>query len=244
MNANHRQYPYGSLTLPDAYVISTRANALLTAIQELEETDEGDVIPSKGLKLGDALLEMVRILNSKGLFSTTRYLSELLIYAAAVVQECEVCALTHMEGAVRARVPDAYVESVMAIALYIHSQKHDHTHLLFEGYKLHWQRYEEWPRLSSDREENRMFYNMVALLMGLVVRKQRIVRFHAHELLTRTSVEPSQVLEIVGIAQAMGGFPARWESVHLYDVARDLYQEGQLSDAWKRVLEAIPEQLN
>ncbi len=243
MNENRKQYPYGSLTLPDAHVIATRANALLLALQEYEETDESEASPSKGLKLGDILLEVARTLTSNGVFSNKRFLSELLIYAAAVVQGCEVCALTHMEGAVRARAPDVYVESVMAIALYIRSQKNDHTRLLFAGYKIHWQRYEEWPRLSNDRDENRMFYNMVALLMGLVVRKRRIVRFHTYELLTRTPVKPSQVLEVVGIAQAMGGFPARWEAVHVYDVARELRIEGKLPDVWVAVLDAMPEQM-
>jgi AhpD family alkylhydroperoxidase len=211
----------------------------------MEESDNKPYkkLLSKGVDLGDRLLESARLLTSRGIFSNSTYLSELLIYASAVVQGCEVCALTHIDGAVRARVPQEYVATVNTIALYIHSQADDETRLLFETYQAQWQRYEEWPHISSDRVANRKFYNLVALLMGLVVRKRRLVHFHAYELLTKTDVTPAEVLEIAGVAQVMGGFPARWEMKHFFDTLLKLRRENKLPDIWESVFETIPDVL-
>ena len=51
---------------------------------------------------------------------------------------------------------------------------------------------------------------------------------------------PEEVLEVIGIAQVMGGFPARWEAVHIHDVARELQAEGRLPAAFAAVLDKIP----
>jgi len=76
--------------------------------------------------------------------------------------------------------------------------------------------------------------------MSLVVRKRRLVRLHTHELLTRSNVTPEEILEIIGIAQVMGGFPSRWEAVHIRDVAVELQAAGQLPSAFGEVLGRIP----
>ena len=76
--------------------------------------------------------------------------------------------------------------------------------------------------------------------MSLVVRKRRLVRLHTHELLTRSDVTPEEILEIIGIAQVMGGFPARWEAVHIHNVAIELRNLGLLPEAFVAVLDGIP----
>jgi len=58
-------------------------------------------------------------------FSDERYLSEILIYSAAIVDNCEVCALTYIDGAIRAKAPEAVVDTVQAIALYVLAQAED-----------------------------------------------------------------------------------------------------------------------
>jgi alkylhydroperoxidase/carboxymuconolactone decarboxylase family protein YurZ len=151
-----------------------------------------------------------------------------------------VCALTHIDGAIRAHAPDEVIDTVQAIALYIRAQADDDTYLLFDSYTKHWQRFEEWPHLSNDRLENLKFYNLIALLMSMVVRKRRLVRLHTRELLTKSQVTPEEILEIIGIAQVMGGFPARWEAVHVYDVARELRASDELPEVFAQVLESIP----
>ncbi len=240
-----REYPYGKLVLDDAHYIAKAANQFINALQEFSEGDlseqKDNRLAQKGVKLGDTLLDAARILSSCGIFSKQRYLCEILIYSSAVVIGCEVCALTHINGAVRAKVPKEITESVNAIALNIRSQAEDDTYLLFDSYVTQWQRFEEWPLLSDDKRANLKFYNLVALLMSMVVRKRRLLRLHAHELFTKTDVTPEEILEIAGIAQAMGGFPSRWEVVHVYDVAREIHAEGKLSEAWVNLLGLIPE---
>lgn len=80
--------------------------------------------------------------------------------------------------------------------------------------------------------------------MSLVVRKRRLVRLHTHELLTRSDVTPEEILEIIGIAQVMGGFPARWEAVHIHNVAIELRKLGLLPEAFVAVLDGIPTPLS
>ncbi len=237
--------PYGKLDLTHAHGIAGGANSLLMALQEqAEETiqngDEAANRIKKGVDLGDGLLDMARLLTSRGVFSKERYLSEILIYSAAIVDSCEVCALTHIDGAIRAKVPEALIDTVQSIALYVLAQAEDETYLLFNAYTKQWQRFEEWPRLNQDRVSNLKFYNLIALLMSLVVRKRRLVRLHTQELLTKSDVTPEEILEILGIAQVMGGFPARWEAVHIYDVARELQEEGRLPASFIAVLDKIP----
>lgn len=240
-----KEYPYGKLNLKDAHTIASGANTLLMALQEYAETgienstEEAAKILRKGVDLGDALLDMARLLVSRGTFSKERYLSEILIYSAAIADGCEVCALTHIDGAIRAKAPDAVVDTVQAIALYVRAQADDDTHLLFDAYTKYWQRFAEWPNLSPNRTTNLKFYNLIALLMGLVVRKRRLVRLHTHELLTKSDVTPEEILEIIGIAQVMGGFPARWEAVHIYDMALELREQNQLPAAFMAVLDNI-----
>ena len=236
---------YGKLLLNDAHLIAGGANSLLMAMQEYAEdamqTDaESAKLIKKGVDLGDGLLDMARLLVSRGVFSKERYLSEILIYSAAIVDSCEVCALTHIEGAIRAKVPDNIIDTVQAIALYVLAQAEDETYLLFEAYTKHWQRFEEWPRLTGNQFSTLKFYNLIALLMSLVVRKRRLVRLHTHELLTKSDASPEEILEIVGIAQVMGGFPARWEAVHIRDVAYELRETGQLPPSFVAVLDRIP----
>lgn len=240
-----RNYPYGKLDLSDAHHIAGGANALLMAMQEYAEARMADdaeyaKLARKGVDLGDSLLDMARLLTSRGVFSKERHLSEILIYSAAIADGCEVCALTHIDGAIRAKAPDAVIDTVQAIALYIRAQADDDTYLLFDAYTKHWQRFEEWPHLSSDRIDNLKFYNLIALLMSLVVRKRRLVRLHTHELLTKSHVTPEEILEVIGIAQVMGGFPARWEAVHIYDVALELRAAGNLPATFAAVLDSIP----
>lgn len=240
-----QDYPYGRLDLGDAHVIAGGANSLLMALQEhaeaaLDETEEAARLARKGVELGDALLDMARLLVSRGVFSQERHLSEILIYSAAIADGCEVCALTHIDGAIRAKAPEAVIDTVQAIALYIRAQADDDTYLLFDAYAKHWQRFEEWPHLPNGRVSNLKFYNLIALLMSLVVRKRRLVRLHTHELLTKSDVTPGEILEIIGIAQVMGGFPARWEAVHIRDVAMELRQRGLLPESFAAVLERIP----
>jgi alkylhydroperoxidase/carboxymuconolactone decarboxylase family protein YurZ len=242
-----REYPYGKLVLDDAHYIAGAANAFLTALQEYTEsgTEQTDKkLALKGVKLGDSLLTSAQVLTSRGIFSKERYLSETLIYSSAVVIGCEICALTHIDGALRARVPQSIVETVNAIALYVRSQAEDDTYLLFDSYKSHWQRFEEWPRLSHDKMENCKFYNLVALLMSMVVRKRRLLRYHTEELLLKTDVIPEEILEVAGIAQVMGGFPARWEIIHVYDVVREIVLTGKLGQAWQDLLNLISEPLH
>jgi alkylhydroperoxidase/carboxymuconolactone decarboxylase family protein YurZ len=239
------EYPYGKLDLRDAHSIAGGANSLLMALQEFAEANmqvdpEAAKFASKGVDLGDALLDMARLLVSRGVFSQERHLSEILIYSAAIADGCEVCALTHIDGAIRAKAPEAVIDTVQAIALYVRAQANDDTYLLFDAYTKHWQRFAEWPNLSSSRVSNLKFYNLIALLMSLVVRKQRLVRLHTHELLTKSDVSPGEILEIIGIAQVMGGFPARWEAVHIRDVAFELHQQGLLSAPFAAVLDSIP----
>jgi alkylhydroperoxidase/carboxymuconolactone decarboxylase family protein YurZ len=239
------ELPYGKLDLTHAHDIASGANSLLMALQEhaeeiLEGGDKASSFIKKGVDLGDGLLDMARLLTSRGVFSKERYLSEILIYSAAIADSCEVCALTHIDGAIRAKVPDDIVDTVQSIALYVLAQAEDETYLLFTAYTKQWQRFEEWPRLTHDRVSNLRFYNLIALLMSLVVRKRRLVRLHTHELLTKSDVTPGEILEIIGIAQVMGGFPARWEAVHIYDVARELHEAGQLPSAFVAVLDKIP----
>lgn len=239
-----RDYPYGKLVLNDAHYIAKAANQFLMALQEFSENglrkQENNQLAQKGVKLGDSLLGTAQILTSRGVFSKERYLSEILIYSSAVVIGCEVCALTHIDSAVRAKVPKEITESVNTIALYIRSQAEDDTYLLFDSYVSHWQRFEEWPLLADDKKTNLKFYNLVALLMSMVVRKRRLLRFHAKELFTKTDVIPEEILEVSGIAQAMGGFPSRWEIVHVYDVAREISTTDELNDSWNSLLGLIP----
>ena len=241
----YKNYPYGKLDLNDAHSIAGGANSLLMALQEYAEAGmqsetESAKFVSKGVDLGDALLDMARLLVSRGVFSQERHLSEILIYSAAIADGCEVCALTHIEGAIRAKAPDAVIDTVQAIALYVRAQADDDTYLLFDAYTKHWQRFAEWPHLPNGRISNLKFYNLIALLMSLVVRKQRLVRLHTHELLTKSEVTPEEILEIIGIAQVMGGFPARWEAVHIRDVAFELREQGLLAASFVTVLESIP----
>ena len=88
---------------------------------------------------------------SRGAFSNERHLSEILIYSAAIVDGCEVCALTHIDGAIRAKAPEAVIDTVQAIALYVRAQADDDTYLLFNAYTKHWQRFAEWPHLTGAR---------------------------------------------------------------------------------------------
>lgn len=240
-----RDYPYGKLDLSDAHSIAGGSNALLMALQEFAEARmaadaEYAKLARKGVDLGDSLLDMARLLIARGVFSKERHLSEILIYSAAIAGGCEVCALTHIDGAIRAKAPDAVIDTVQAIALYIRAQADDDTYLLFDAYTKHWQRFEEWPHLSNDRVANLKFYNLIALLMSMVVRKRRLVRLHTRELLAKSLVTPEEILEIIGIAQVMGGFPARWEAVHIYDVALEMRVEGTLPEAFVTVLDSIP----
>lgn len=239
------RYHYGDLALTDAHTIAKGANAFLTALQEHCENapqTETEKLNEKGVKLGDAILDLAQTVLSRGAFSQERYMSEILIYSAAIALDCEVCALTHIDSAVRARVPKKIINTVEMIALYNGSQAKDHTHLTFKSYKENWSRFEDWPRLSPDRETNRRFYNLIALLMSLVVRKQRLVRFHAKKLLTKTNVTPAEILEVAGIAQVMGGFIARWEIVHFFDVAQELLEkEKRLPASFVEVIELIPQ---
>ncbi|MDD5241937.1 MAG: hypothetical protein PHG47_09520 [Sulfuricella sp.] len=244
---NGSEHSYGRLDLHDAHAIAGGSNSLLMALQEYaEETMSKDEnaakLVKKGVELGDALLDSARILTSRGAFSTERYLSELLIYSAAVVDGCEVCALTHIDSARKALAPEAVVNTIHAIALYIRAQADDDTYLLFDAYGQHWTRFEEWPHLgASGKQSSLKFYNLIALLMSMVVRKRRLVRFHSFELLTRSDVMPEEVLEVIGIAQAMGGFPARWEAVHILDVMHGLKDAGTLPSRFSDVLGSIPQ---
>lgn len=239
------EYPYGKLDLDDAHHIAGGANALLMALQEHAEAAI-DADPSvarltrKGVDLGDALLDLARLLVSRGVFSRERHLSEILIYSAAIADGCEVCALTHIDGAIRAKAPEAIINTVQAIALYIRAQADDDTYLLFDAYTSHWQRFADWPHLPNGKLSNLKFYNLIALLMSLVVRKRRLVRLHTRELLTRSDVTPEELLEVIGIAQVMGGFPARWEAVHIRDVAHELRDQGLLPERFVAVLDRIP----
>lgn len=240
-------HQYGLLNVHDAHSIAGGANSLLMALQEHAEARIAQDEPSaklvkKGVELGDAILESARLLTSRGVFSAERYLSELLIYSAAVVEGCEVCALTHMEGAVKAKAPEAVISTIHAIALYIRAQAEDDTYLLFSAYTEHWARFAEWPSLSMpNRHDSLKFYNLIAMLMSMVVRKRRLVRFHAHEMLTKSNVTPEELLEVIGIAQVMGGFPARWEAVHILNVMRELQADGALPARFEDVLLAIPQ---
>ena len=240
-----KEHTYGKLNLRDAHSIAGGANSLLMAFQEYAEagiqTDaEVAKFASKGVDLGDALLDMARLLISRGVFSKERHLSEILIYSAAIADGCEVCALTHIDSAIRAKAPEAVIDTVQAIALYVRAQADDDTYLLFDAYSKHWQRFEEWPHLTGGRVSNLKFYNLIALLMSLVVRKRRLVRLHTYELLTKSEVTPEEMLEVIGIAQVMGGFPARWEAVHIRDVLVELGESGLLPPAFVVVLESIP----
>jgi alkylhydroperoxidase/carboxymuconolactone decarboxylase family protein YurZ len=240
-----KELTYGKLNLGDAHSIAGGANSLLMALQEHAEAGmqadaEVAKFASKGVDLGDALLDMARLLVSRGVFAKERHLSEILIYSAAIADGCEVCALTHIDGAIRAKAPEAVIDTVQAIALYVRAQADDDTYLLFDAYTKHWQRFEEWPHLTGGRVSNLKFYNLIALLMSLVVRKRRLVRLHTHELLTKSEVTPEEILEIIGIAQVMGGFPARWEAVHIRDVAFELRERSLLPAAFVTVLDSIP----
>lgn len=238
-------YPYGKLGLDDAHRIAGGANSLLTALQEhveagIEADPSSARLARKGVELGDALLDMARLLVSRGVFSRERHLSEILIYSAAIADGCEVCALTHIDSAIRAKAPEAIINTVQAIALYIRAQADDDTYLLFDAYTKHWQRFADWPHLPNGKLTNLKFYNLIALLMSLIVRKQRLVRLHSRELLTRSDVTPEEMLEVIGIAQVMGGFPARWEAVHIHNVATDLHEQGLLPASFAAVLDLIP----
>lgn len=239
------EYPYGRLDLDDAHVIAGGANSLLMALQEhaesgMEADPKAARLVKKGVELGDALLDMARLLVSRGVFAKERHLSEILIYSAAIADCCEVCALTHIDGAIRAKAPDAIINTVQAIALYVRAQADDDTYLLFDAYTKHWQRFADWPHLPNGKLTNLKFYNLIALLMSLVVRKQRLVRLHTRELLTRSDVTPEELLEVIGIAQVMGGFPARWEVVHIRNVAVELREQGLLPERFVEVLDRIP----
>lgn len=239
------EYNYGKLGLADAHSIAGGANSLLLALQEyaeagMEADPEANKLAKKGVELGDALLDMSRVLLARGVFSKERHLSEILIYSAAIADGCEVCALTHIEGAIRAKAPEAVINTVQAVALYVRAQANDDTYLLFDAYTKHWQRFSNWPRLPEGRISNLKFYNLIALLMSLVVRKQRLVRLHTHELLTKSDVTPEELLEIIGIAQVMGGFPACWEAVHIHNVANELREQNLLPAAFIAVLDRIP----
>ena len=120
------------------------------------------------------------------------------------------------------------------------AQADDDTYLLFDAYTRHWKRFADWPHLPNGKISNLKFYNLIALLMSLVVRKQRLVRLHTRELLTRSDVTPEELLEVIGIAQVMGGFPARWEAVHIHNVAAELHEQGLLPDPFVAVLQRIP----
>jgi alkylhydroperoxidase/carboxymuconolactone decarboxylase family protein YurZ len=188
-----KELAYGKLNLSDAHSIASGANSLLMALQEsaeagMQEDAAAAKFASKGVDLGDALLDMARLLVSRGVFSKERHLSEILIYSAAIADGCEVCALTHIDGAIRAKAPESVIDTVQAIALYVRAQADDDTYLLFDAYTKHWQRFEEWPHLTGGRVSNLKFYNLIALLMSLVVRKRRLVRLHTHELLTKSEV--------------------------------------------------------
>jgi AhpD family alkylhydroperoxidase len=247
MNMNEKELTYGRLGLHEAHTIAGGSNALLMALQENAEKimvqDEtiGKLI-KKGVDLGDALLDSARMLTSRGVFSTERYLSELLIYSAAVVDGCEVCALTHMDGAQKAKAPESVINTIHAIALYVRAQADDDTYLLFDAYEKHWLRFEEWPHLGSQGKQSSLkFYNLIALLMSMVIRKRRLVRFHTFEVLSKSNVTPEEVLEVIGIAQVMGGFPARWEAVHILNVMREMHEPGTLPQPFVEVLESIPQ---
>ncbi|MDP3586027.1 MAG: carboxymuconolactone decarboxylase family protein [Thiobacillus sp.] len=239
------EYRYGRLDLHDAHRIAGGANSLLMALQEdaeaaMEADPKAARFVKKGVELGDALLDMARLLVSRGVFSKERHLSEILIYSAAIVDGCEVCALTHIDGAIRAKAPEAVIDTVQAIALYVRAQADDDTYLLFDAYTRHWKRFADWPHLPNGKISNLKFYNLIALLMSLVVRKQRLVRLHTRELLTRSDVTPEELLEVIGIAQVMGGFPARWEAVHIHNVANELREQGLLPAPFVAMLERIP----
>jgi alkylhydroperoxidase/carboxymuconolactone decarboxylase family protein YurZ len=239
------EYPYGKLDLHDAHHIAGGANSLLMALQEhteagIESDPQASRLAKKGVDLGDALLDMARLLVSRGVFSRERHLSEILIYSAAIADGCEVCALTHIDGAIRAKAPAAVIDTVQAIALYVRAQADDDTYLLFDAYTRHWKRFADWPHLPHGKISNLKFYNLIALLMSLVVRKQRLVRLHTRELLTRSDVTPEELLEVIGIAQVMGGFPARWEAVHIHNVANELREQGLLPAPFVAMLDRIP----
>ena len=58
--------------------------------------------------------------------------------------------------------------------------------------------------------------------------------------ITSGSDTPEEILEIIGMAQVMGGCPARWEAVHIRDVAFELREQGLLAASFVTVLESIP----
>lgn len=60
--------------------------------------------------------------------------------------------------------------------------------------------------MTGGRVSNPKFYNLNVLLMRLVVRKQRLLCLLT--LLIKNEVAPEEILEIIGIAQVMGGIPA------------------------------------
>ena len=45
---------------------------------------------------------------------------------------------------------------------------------------------------------------------------------------------------MIGIAHVMGGFPARWEAVHIRNVAVELREQGLLPQRFVEVLDRIP----
>jgi hypothetical protein len=103
------EYNYGKLDLGDAHSIAGGANALLMALQEYAEAGmqarpEAAAFASKGVDLGDALLDMARLLVSRGVFSQERHLSEILIYSAAIADGCVNAAQDCSEGGLGAAV--------------------------------------------------------------------------------------------------------------------------------------------
>ena len=87
------EYHYGRLNLGDAHSIAGGANSLLMALQEYTEArmqadPENAKLAGKGVDLGDALLDMARMLVARGVFSKERHLSEILSYSAAIAGGC------------------------------------------------------------------------------------------------------------------------------------------------------------
>ena len=72
----HTEYNYGRLDLNAAHSIAGGANSLLMALQEYTEAGmltepESAKLASKGVDLGDALLDMARMLIARGVFKPT-----------------------------------------------------------------------------------------------------------------------------------------------------------------------------
>ncbi len=55
----------------------------------------------------------------------------------------------------------------------------------------------------------------------------------------RERVNPPGLLEAIGVAWTNGGFPARWEAVHIRNVAFELREQGLLPERFVAVTERI-----